>query len=109
MTDIDLYESSKYIQHNMAYLTYLEGKQLPASGAEVLANAGVKPSWRLVLVDWLYEVKERLGVLADTYFITIALLDRFYDQLEDKIPKADVQKSGVVALFLAAKYEEIYP
>ena len=94
----------------MAYLTYLESKQLPACGSKVLANAGVKPSWRLVLIDWLFQVKENLGILPDTYFIAVALLDRFYDQLEDEtIPKPDVQKTGIVALFLAAKYEEIYP
>ena len=94
----------------MAYLTYLESKHLPACGSEVLANAGVKPTWRLVLIDWLFRLKEQLKILPDTFFMGVALLDRFYDKLDDEIvPKADVQKTGVIALFLAGKYEEIYP
>ena len=94
----------------MAYLTYLESKHLPAYGSEVLANAGVKPTWRLVLIDWLFQLKEQLKILPDTFFMAVALLDRYFDKLEDEtVPKADVQKTGVIALFLAGKYEEIYP
>ena len=37
------------------------------------------------------------------------LLDRYFDSVKEQVAKQNVQKLGIVALFLAAKYEEIYP
>ena len=109
MTDIDAGESSKYVQHTVSYLAYLEEKQLPGFGINVLAKAGVKPTWRLVLIDWLRDISDKLRLLSETFYMAVALLDRFYDQVDEPVPKNQVQKTGVTALFLAAKFEEIYP
>ena len=42
-------------------------------------------------------------------YLAVGLLDRYFDRCETPVPKADIQKVGVTALFIAAKYEEIYP
>ena len=48
-------------------------------------------------------------VLNETFYLAVGLLDRYFDRCETPVPKQDIQKVGVTALFIAAKYEEIYP
>ena len=48
-------------------------------------------------------------MLNETYYLAVGLLDRYFDRCENTVPKQDIQKVGVTALFIAAKYEEIYP
>ena len=101
-------ESSKYCRHNTAYLAYLDFKQKTESGPELLAKCGIKGSWRTVLLDWLHDIVHKCQLLNDTFYLAVGLLDRYLDNV-DSVPKKHVQKTGVVALFMAAKYEEIYP
>ena len=110
ITDIDEAETSKYVRYNTAYLAYLEHRHLPQDkGAELLQQCGIKGSWRHVLLDWLHDIVIKCQLMKDTYFMAAGLLDRYFDNVQEQVPKLSVQKLGVVALFLAAKYEEIYP
>ena len=110
ITDVDEAETSKYVRHNTAYLAYLEHRHLPQDkGAELLQKCGIKGSWRHVLLDWLHDIVIKCQLMKDTYFMAAGLLDRYFDNVQEQVPKLSVQKLGVVALFLAAKYEEIYP
>ena len=110
ITDIDEGETSKYVRHNTAYLAYLEHRHLPQDkGAELLQKCGIKGSWRHVLLDWMHDIVIKCQLMKDTYFMAAGLLDRYFDNVQEQVPKLSVQKLGVVALFLAAKYEEIYP
>ena len=101
-------ETSKYCRHNIAYLAYLDFKQKTKSGPELLTKCGIKGSWRTVLLDWLHDIVYKCQLMSDTFYMTVGLLDRYFDNV-DSVPKKHVQKIGVVALFMAAKYEEIYP
>jgi hypothetical protein len=62
---------------------------------------------RRVLIDWLVDVHLNFKLLPETLFICINLTDR-YIQLK-QIPRKNYQLVGVTALFIASKYEEIYP
>jgi G2/mitotic-specific cyclin 2 len=64
-------------------------------------------TWKMrgVLVDWLIEVHTRFGLLPETLFLAVNIIDRF---LSCKIVQLDrLQLVGVTALFVAAKYEEV--
>ena len=108
--DIDRDESSKYIRHNIAYLAALEHRQLiQVSGTKLLEKCGINGSWRHVLLDWMYGVVLKCQLRIDTYFMAAGLLDRYLDNVDEPVPKQSIQKLGVVAIFIAAKYDEIYP
>ena len=62
---------------------------------------------RSILVDWLVDVHLKFKLLPETLFITINLIDRFLEK--SKVTKTRLQLVGVTALFIASKYEEIYP
>lgn len=63
---------------------------------------------RSVLVDWMFEVQLSFDLLQDTAQMAVALLDRFL-QDAPRVLKEDLQLVGVTCIFIAAKYEEMYP
>ncbi len=67
----------------------------------------VNENIRAVLIDWLIDVHAKFKLLSETLFITVNLIDRVLSVCN--IDKDTVQLLGISALFIAAKYEEIYP
>ena len=53
-------ECGPYARHNFSYLRYLEVKH-QTKGTESLENAGILPKWRVILVDWLREISQKLN------------------------------------------------
>ena len=60
---------------------------------------------REVIVDWLLQVHLRYHMLPETLWIAVNIFDRFLTKRSVSLGK--VQLVGVVALFIAVKYEEI--
>lgn len=60
---------------------------------------------RATLVDWLLQVHMRYHMLPETLFIAINIIDRFLSVRVVSLAK--LQLVGVIAMFIAAKYEEI--
>lgn len=73
---------------------------------DYMANqAEIQWSMRSVLMDWLVQVHFRFGLLPETLFLCVNLIDRF---LSNKIVSlGKLQLVGATAIFIAAKYEEI--
>eukprot|EP00440_Ansanella_granifera_P033203 gb/GFBE01036023.1/.p1 GENE.gb/GFBE01036023.1/~~gb/GFBE01036023.1/.p1 ORF type:complete len:437 (+),score=78.60 gb/GFBE01036023.1/:1-1311(+) len=63
---------------------------------------------RAILVDWLVEVHMKYRLRQPVLFLTVNLLDR-YLSLSPPISRKKLQLVGVVAMFVAAKFEEIDP
>jgi cyclin B len=62
---------------------------------------------RTILIDWLVQVHLKFKLLSETLFMTVSLIDRFLDK--ERVTRDQLQLVGVAALFIASKYEEIYP
>ena len=62
---------------------------------------------RAILVDWLIDVHNKFKMLHQTLFLTVNLIDRFLEVY--KCERNKLQLVGISCLFLASKYEEIYP
>lgn len=60
---------------------------------------------RAVLVDWVVQVHQRFNLLPETLFLTINYIDRFLSRR--RVSLSRFQLVGAVALFIAAKFEEI--
>lgn len=61
---------------------------------------------RGLLVDWILQVHGRFGLLAESLFLTVNIIDRFLSKRAVNTSK--LQLVGVAAFFIATKYEETY-
>lgn len=62
---------------------------------------------RSILIDWLVEAHRDFGYLLETLHLAISLVDR-YLQTDKTVDRNNLQLVGVSALWVAAKYEEMY-
>lgn len=62
---------------------------------------------RRILVEWLSEVHQKFKLCAETLFIAVGIVDRVIYATE--IPAERLQLLSSTALWVASKYEEIYP
>ncbi|XP_065556710.1 G2/mitotic-specific cyclin-A-like isoform X2 [Artemia franciscana] len=65
------------------------------------------PSMRSILVDWLVEVSDEYKLHDETLHLAVSYIDRFLSQMS--VLRGKLQLVGTAAMFIAAKYEEIYP
>ena len=62
---------------------------------------------RCIVVDWLVDVHRKFRMRMETLFIAVSLMDRYLER--NQIRKEIFQLVATASLFIAAKYEEIYP
>ena len=62
---------------------------------------------RAILIDWLIDVHLKYKLLPQTIYIAVNLIDRYLSKVDTN--RAKLQLVGVTAMFIATKYEEIYP
>lgn len=67
----------------------------------------ISHSMRTILVDWLVEVGEEYRLQNETLCLAVSYIDRFLSVMS--VVRAKLQLVGTAAMFIAAKYEEIYP
>lgn len=67
----------------------------------------INEKMRGILIDWLVDVHLRFKLVPETLFLTTTLIDRYLEKVE--INRNKLQLIGVTSLFIASKYEEIYP
>lgn len=67
----------------------------------------ITPKFREVLVDWLSSVRGKYSLKPETFALAINLLDRYLEKRQ--IEKNLLQLLGCTCLWVASKYEEIYP
>ncbi|EPS62606.1 hypothetical protein M569_12186, partial [Genlisea aurea] len=106
MEDIFLEDMDRDPLSNDLYLHY---KSLEASTsvspAYMLNQPDITPQMRAILIDWLIQVHHKFQLRQETLFLTVNLIDRFLAL--QSIPRNKLQLVGLVALLLAAKYEEV--
>ena len=67
----------------------------------------INKKMRGILIDWLVEVHNKFKLLPETLFLTVSIIDRYLEK--QPVDRQFLQLIGVTALFIACKYEEIYP
>ncbi|XP_068095706.1 G2/mitotic-specific cyclin-B1-like isoform X2 [Hyperolius riggenbachi] len=96
---------SEYVKDIYSYLRSLEEAQ--AVSPNYLQGQEVTGNMRAILIDWLVQVQMKFRLLQETMFMTVGIIDRFLQA--NPVPKNQLQLVGVTAMFLASKYEEMYP
>ncbi|UJR28114.1 hypothetical protein I4U23_009369 [Adineta vaga] len=102
----DLYELPDYRQSIFEHLRSIEHTY--ASKVNFIENqSDINSAMRTILVDWLIEVTDEYKLTDDTLFLCIQYVDRFLSAVN--VTKAKLQLLGTTCMYLAAKYEEMYP
>lgn len=105
--DEDTYDVTmvaEYAPEIFNYMHELENRLIP--DPNYMDNQDeLKWEMRAVLVDWVVQVHSRFNLLPETLYLTVNYIDRFL--LRRKVLLSRFQLVGAVALFIAAKYEEI--
>jgi cyclin B len=63
---------------------------------------------RTILVDWINEVHCQFKLEIETYHMAVSIIDRYLQSVK-ATPKKQLQLVGVTAMFIASKYEELFP
>ncbi|XP_072904298.1 G2/mitotic-specific cyclin-B1-like isoform X2 [Hemitrygon akajei] len=96
---------SNYVKDIYKYLRQLEVEQ--AVRPNYLAGQVITGAMRAILIDWLVQVQVKFKLLPETLYMTVSILDRFLQ--DNPVTKKNLQLVGVTAMFIASKYEEVYP
>jgi hypothetical protein len=83
------------------YIAAFPRKQLNEVGGEVTEKM------RQILVDWLVEVHQSFKLKDETLFLAFQYLEEYQSIVP--ITKEQYQLVGITCLWIASKYEEIYP
>ncbi|GJS76844.1 G2/mitotic-specific cyclin S13-7-like protein [Tanacetum coccineum] len=62
---------------------------------------------RAILLDWLIQVHDKYGLMPETLYLTINIVDRYLSVTTTS--RTELQLVGISALLLSSKYEEIWP
>jgi hypothetical protein len=62
---------------------------------------------RAILIDWMIEVHLKFKLLPETLYLSVNIMDRYL--CKEKIKRDKFQLLGVTSMFVASKFEEIYP
>ena len=71
------------------------------------AQKEINEKMRAVLINWLLSVHHKFQFRNQTFFIAVSLIDLYTSQRS--IARKQYQLLGIAALFVAAKFEEIFP
>ncbi|EGV60545.1 hypothetical protein CANTEDRAFT_137024 [Yamadazyma tenuis ATCC 10573] len=105
--DEDTYDVTMVAEYSpeiFNYLHQLEYKLVPDPNYMDKQDE-LKWEMRSVLIDWVVQVHSRFNLLPETLYLTVNYIDRFLSKR--KVSLSRFQLVGAVALFIAAKYEEI--
>lgn len=61
------------------------------------------------MVDWMIEVLTNFKCDDQTFFLSVSLLDRYFKGKQETREVSDLHIIGVTTMFIASKYEDIYP
>ncbi|XP_023177817.2 G2/mitotic-specific cyclin-B [Drosophila hydei] len=98
---------SEYVNDIYDYLYELEEQQ-PIYTDHLANQLEVSYKMRAVLIDWINEVHLQFHLAAETFHLAVAIIDRYLQVVKDTRRKY-LQLVGVTALFIATKYEELFP
>ncbi|GAB9467089.1 Cyclin b [Globisporangium polare] len=97
----------QYAEDITRYQLEDEKKRKP-SAAYMSRQSDINSKMRAILVDWLVDVHCKYDLLPQTLHIASHLIDQYLAK-DLSVPRQKLQLVGVTALFIASKYEEIYP
>lgn len=100
----DPFMVSEYVNGIFNYLHHLEVVTLPRK-EDLFKHRNIRQN-RDILVNWLVKIHNKFGLLPETLYLAINIMDRFLGKELVQLDK--LQLVGTSCLFIASKYEEVY-
>ena len=103
---------SKYVRDdysNSILMSLLEDEQV---NENFLQSHKITERMRTRMVDWMIEVLSNYHCDESTYFEAINLMDRYFKQCDNRhqiLQPPELHLIGVTSMFIASKYQDIYP
>jgi len=69
----------------------------------------ISPALRARMIDWMIEVLTNFKCDNQTFFLSASLMDRYFKNRKETLEVTDLHIIGVTCMFMASKYEDIYP
>mmetsp|Transcript_63340 Transcript_63340/g.133581 ORF Transcript_63340/g.133581 Transcript_63340/m.133581 type:complete len:559 (-) Transcript_63340:438-2114(-) len=102
----DAEKADEYVEDMLGSLFDKEGKYMVAPSC-IHGQTNIDAKMRAILIDWLVEVQGARKMAQCTLFLAVKLLDRYLAKRQ--VVRQRLQLVGVVALYIAAKFEERDP
>lgn len=96
----------EYAEEIYVHLREAERRFRPKPGY-MRKQPDINESMRCILVDWLVEVAEEYKLQRETLFLAVGYVDRFLSHMS--VQRGKLQLVGTASMYLASKFEEIYP
>lgn len=61
------------------------------------------------MIDWMIEVLTNFKCDDQTFFLAVSLIDRYFKESKDQKLLSELHITGVTCMFVASKFEDIYP
>lgn len=106
------------IERESLHVTHHYGEDIDAyqRELEVLYNTAnsltrhkITPALRARMVDWMIEVLTNFKCDDQSFFLAVSLMDRYFKLKQETREISDLHIIGVTCMFVASKYEDIYP
>lgn len=104
--EINVQDAEEYVNDINNQLFKDETTFLPRSDY-MEKQEDLTPKMRMILMDWLIEVHMKYKLRSETLHLAVNLIDRFLTRTP--VARKKLQLVGVVAMFIASKFEEIHP
>ena len=110
----DIYDYLRELESSYAvrpdFLAAPAAGSLPQGGtAEVDSRRSeITGKMRSILIDWLIQVHRRFGLLPETMYLTVSIMDRYLSLRFGDVTRENLQLVGVACMWIAAKHEEIF-
>lgn len=91
---------------------YLRGMETAVPAEQLLSGHEITGVYRAKMVDWMVEVMTAFKCADATFFLAISIMDRYFAALAQEGTQLKLQElhvTGITCMFVASKYEDIYP
>lgn len=88
---------------------YLRNLEETVDLKDCLGKHKITAALRARMVDWMIEVLTNFRCDDQTFFIAVSLMDRYFKNAVLRKEVSDLHIVGVTSMFIASKFEDIYP
>jgi G2/mitotic-specific cyclin-B, other len=89
------------------YQNYYESEGVFTARPYINEQKDINAKMRAILVDWIVEVHYKFKLHQSTLWLSVNIIDRYLENVQTV--RSDLQLVGVASLFIACKFEEVYP
>ena len=108
-TEVQRQNINVNVEYGESIMTYTRQLELQSLTENCLIKHKITPALRARMIDWMIEVLTNFKCDDQTFFLAVSLIDRYFKNKTETREIGDLHIIGVTTMFIASKYEDIYP